>query len=78
MSPCRVFANVCLGFAVIFCAFMLGWRVAHQPEPFRDDMDREIVIPRDIPGDWRICDGANGACFPLENLREASAAMRRQ
>jgi hypothetical protein len=43
----------------------------------RHDATRTLEISRALSGDWRICDGPDGACFPLANLREATAAIQR-
>jgi hypothetical protein len=44
----------------------------------RHDATRTLEISRALAGDWRICDGPDGACFPLANLREATEAIHRQ
>lgn len=34
-----------------------------------------IVIAPALPGSFDVCDGETGACFALENLRAATAAI---
>lgn len=48
------------------------------PMSTRHEAPRTLEISRALSGDWRICDGPDGACFPLVNLREATEAIRRQ
>jgi len=41
-----------------------------------DQGRRRIVIHESVPGSFDVCDGPTGACFALDNLRAATAAIR--
>lgn len=43
-----------------------------------DPVEKRLVIAPTVPGDYRICDGLDGACVPVSSLRAATAGLRQR